>query len=393
MAEPHPDAAPGPEPAADAEVTRAGTPPEPAPVTAESVALRPPVTPAETSHVYPLPPAPVSADAALSSTPSAPSRPRNPAIDPSSQPAQARAYAPAQYTAPPADPSYGYAEQSRRLNRKGWTIIAAVSVVAVLVLGAVGYAAAGYLVAQYEISNARSAVNAVRLERTSINSAFDAFAWLSTDTALVSPSEAKAKAAVISPDSQILADTIAGNAQTLRSAQLKLNDLSWLTAFSRGSLQGEFTCLDHARHAVDEVKTAAANYMLLGNFMESYFQVFIDLDNLATAAQNNDAAGYANTFRLFRSDIAISLQLSNVPGLPSAHHDQLIALQAEASDIETRDLASARGDQAEVAAATKAIDADNQKANAIDFSGVQAAFLSYYEHKNAFNSELDLATC
>jgi hypothetical protein len=172
---------------------------------------------------------------------------------------------------------------------------------------------------------------------------------------------------------------------------VKLAGLAWLTAFSRGSLQDESARLDHARKAVADVQTASNDYTQLGRFLQSYYQALVDLDNLNAAS---DATAFVNAFSALRSDLATALQLAiGVPGLPTQFHDFLSALQAQANDFRQESLAAAAGDQAGVDAAKRALAADIQKADAIDFSGTTAAMHSYYQRiRDDFNSQLDEAT-
>jgi hypothetical protein len=257
----------------------------------------------------------------------------------------------------------------------------------------VSYGIAGYLVASDRLAGAAGVISAVDSHRTSINSSFDDIQQLLSSHTLVTPSAAKSEAVDFVSRSQQLASPIAGYAPALHSAQLKLSDLSWLTALSRGSLQDESARLDHASKAIADVKTAADDYRVLGTFLESYFQVFVDLDNMDTASKNNDSAGYGTAFLLLRSDVATALQLATLPYLSTAHHDQLTAIQAEINDIKQEQLAAANGDQAGLAAAKMAYDADVQKVNAVDFSSNPAAIQTHYQHyRDDFNAEMDKAT-
>jgi hypothetical protein len=277
---------------------------------------------------------------------------------------------------------------------RGFQLAIAAGIVGLVVaFGAVSYGVGGYLIASNRISRATGVINAVDSHRASINTSFDDIQQLLSSHTVVTASAAKSEAADFVSRSQQLASPITGYAPALHSAQLKLNDLAWLTASSRGSLQDESARLDHASKAIADVETAANDYRLLGTFLESYFQVFVDLDNMDAASKNNDGAGYATAFLLLRSDVATALQLAILPYLSTAHHDQLTAIQAEINDIKQEQLAAANGDQAGLAAATKAYDADVQKVNAVDFSSNPAAIQSHYQHyRDDFNAEMDKAT-
>jgi hypothetical protein len=309
-----------------------------------------------------------------------PNEPRPPAPHPSPW------YPPPPYGYDPAPMADARSRGFGRANTAGIVVI-------VLVIGALSYGLGGYLVASDRISGAAGAINAVDSNRNTINSAFDNIHLMMSGSGTFSPSAGKSMAAEIVSLSQTLGSTVAARAQALRSSQLKLNDLSWLTIFSRGRLDPESRRVDYARNAVAEVDAAAGDYGHLGVFLQSYFQVFVDFDDLATAGQNNDAAGYANVLLSLGKDVVTSLQLETMPYLPPAYRDQLTALQAEINDLKQELAASTSGDQAGYSAAAKAYDADVQKASAVDFSGNGPAMLSHFQqYRDDFNLELDKAT-
>jgi hypothetical protein len=293
-------------------------------------------------------------------------------------------------------PTYGYAPTPATSGpSRGFGLAIAAGIVAlVLVVGVASYGIGGYKVASDRVSGAAGVINSVDAHRPSINSSFDDVQHMLASPTLVSPSVARSMATEMVFRSQILASTVAGYGPTLRDAQLKLNDLSWLTALSRGRLQDESARLDHARNAVADIKNAAEDYRVFGGFLASYFQVFVDLDSLDTASKNNDSAGYAAALFLLQADVATALHLAtNLPYLQSAHRDQLTAIQTEITDIKQELFASAHGDQAGAAAARRAIEADVQKANAVDFSSNAVVVLSHYQHyRDDFNAEMDKAT-
>jgi hypothetical protein len=292
-------------------------------------------------------------------------------------------------------PPHGYAPPPvAHGTARGFGLAIAAGIIAlVVVIGIVSYGIGGYVAASDRVSSATDAINAVDTHRPSINSSFDDIQNMLASPKLVSPSAARSMATEMVSRSQILASTVAGYGPSLRDAQLKLNDLSWLTAFSRGRLLDESARIDHARKAVADIKNAAEDYRVLGGFFMSYFQVFVDLDNLDAASKNNDSAGYAATLLILQGDVATALQLATPSYLSTAHREQLTAIQAEIDDLKKEQLAYAKGDQAGAAAARRAIDADIQRANAVDFSSNVVAILSHYQHyRDDFNLELDKAT-
>lgn len=398
-----PERAPEAAPAEPAQVAAAPASPEPAAIPEEPRPAAPPL-PAPPPPYYPAHPAPPPPYPAYAAPP-----PPYPAYGPAPQPyppyqapqadhpSQA-SYPPAQYGAPPQfayAPPYGYAPSQRRLGRLGrnaWLAITAGIVVAAILLGVIAYGIAGYVVSQNEISNGSNAIGALSSHRASIISSFDSISQqvISLDPQ-GSGGPGKTAATQIVTASQGMGNAVSGSTQSLHTAQVKLNDLSWLTAFSRGSLQDESARLDHARKAVADVQAASNDYAQLGRFLQSYYQALVDLDNLNAAS---DATAFVNAFTALRSDLATALQLAiGVPGLPTQFHDFLSALQAQANDFRQESLAAASGDQAGVDAAKKALAADTQKADAIDFSGTTAAIHSYYQRiRDDFTSEMDQAT-
>jgi hypothetical protein len=292
-------------------------------------------------------------------------------------------------------PAYGYAPPPvAHGTARGFGLATAAGIIAlVVVVGIVSYGIAGYVAASDRVSSATGMINAVDMHRPSINSSFDDVQNMLASPTLVSPSVARSMATEMVSRSQILASTVAGYGPSLREAQLELNDLSWLTAFSRGRLLDEAARIDHARKAVADIKNAAEDYRVLGGFFTSYFQVFVDLDNLDTASKNNNSAGYEAALLILQTDVATALQLATPPYLSTAHREQLTAIQAEIDDLKKEQLAYAKGDQAGAAAARSAIDADIQRANAVDFSSNITAILSHYQHyRDDFNAEMDKAT-
>jgi len=190
-----------------------------------------------------------------------------------------------------------------------------------------------------------------------------------------------------------MASTVAADTRVLRRAGLRLDDLSWLTAFNRGGLKDEADRVEHATKALADVTASADDSGHLGQFMEAYFQVEIDLTTLLTDIENNDQSGAVNAFSSLRSDTPSALQLASVPGLPPQFRDFLVAIQAYAADIRQESVANAAGDQDGVAAAKKLALADFDKAVAIDFAGTTATIRSYYQqYRDDFNAEMDKAT-
>jgi len=274
-----------------------------------------------------------------------------------------------------------------------WITITAGTAAFLILIGAVGYGIGGYLFASNRISNAAGAINLASAHRASINTSFDLMASQIASFDSTDGTKSKATSGQIVSESQTMASTVAADTRVLRSAEVRLDDASWLTAFSRSGLRDAADRVDHARKALADVKAATDDSGHLGQFLQAYFQVEIDLTTLLTDIQNNDQSGAVNAYSSLRTDTPNALQLANVPGLPPEFHDFLIAIQAYAADIRQESIASAAGDQNAVAAAEKLALADFDKAVAIDFAGTTAKIRSYYQqYRDDFNAEMDKAT-
>jgi len=249
------------------------------------------------------------------------------------------------------------------------------------------------LFATNRISNAALAISSASSHRVFINTSFEMMASQISSFDSTDATTSKATSGQLVSDSQTLASTVAADARVLRSAELRLDDASWLTAFSRGGLKDEADRVEHATKALADVKGAADDSGHLGQFLEAYFQVDIDLMTFLTDIEKSDPSGAANAYSSLRTDTPNALQLANVPGLPPEFHDFLVAIQAYAADLRQESIASAAGDQTALAAAEKSALADFDKAVAIDFAGTTAKIRSYYQHyRDDFNAEMDKAT-
>src|SRR5216683_2698981 len=261
-------------------------------------------------------------------------------------------YPPPPYPPPPAEPPTGFAPEANNANqdhppRAFWAIIAAVVAVVVVVVAMVGYVVAGYTFTSSRISDASGAISTANAHRVYVNTTFDLLdhqvTAFGTSTDLTA---AKSDAMELVNQSQTMSLTEVGDDQALASVRARLNDQQWLTSLNRGRLTAEAGRLDHARNAVVTARTAAGDYVRLGQFLQAYVQVLTDWDMVSSDTVN--VGKFLN---------AIATQ-----------------------------------DPAALDAAGKLLTADTAKLDAVDFSATPAQIKSYYQrYRDNFNSEMDKA--
>jgi len=305
---------------------------------------------------------------------------------------------PPPYPPPPAEPPASFAPGANNANqdhapRAFWAIIAAVVAVVVVVVAIVGYAVAGYTFTSSRISDASGAISTANAHRVYVNTTFDLLdhqvTAFSTSTDLTA---AKSDAMEVVNQSQTMSSTEVGDDQALASVRARLNDQQWLTSLNRGRLTAEAGRLDHARNAVVTARTAAGDYVQLGQFLQAYVQVLTDWDMVSSDTANHDFVGAASADTSMQTDVTKALLASAAPGLPVEFHDYLTALQSYSVDVGKFLNAIATQDPAALDAAGKLLTADTAKLDAVDFSATPAQIKSYYQrYRDNFNSEMDKA--
>ncbi len=306
---------------------------------------------------------------------------------------------PSPYPPPPAEPPTGFVPAANNSDgyhppRSFWAIIAAVVAVVVVVVAIVGYAVAGYTFTSSRISDASGAINTANAHRVYVNTTFDLLdqqvTAFSTSTDLTA---AKSDATQVVKQSQTMRSTEVGDDQALAGVRARLNDQQWLTSLNRGRLTAEAGRLDHARNAVITARTAAGDYMQLGQFLQAYVQVLTDWDLVSSDTANHDFVGAASADTSMQTDVTKALLASAAPGLPVEFHDYLVALQSYSADVGKFLNAIASQDPAALDAAGKLLMADTVKLDAVDFSATPAQIKSYYQRfRDDFNAEMDKAT-
>ena len=290
-------------------------------------------------------------------------------------------------------PAYGYppAPARRSGSRNLWVIITAVVVIVVLLIAVIAYVAGGYAFASSRISDAATAVNALNGHRGYVNTTFDVLGTqLTSFESMGDPKVGKSTAAQLATETQSMTTLVGADDLALAAARARLNDQQWLTSISSGRLAASAARISHARKAAANLKSAARDYAMLGQFFEAYYQALIDWETMVTAARNKDFIGLASANASLSADAAKALQLStNAPGLPTQYHDFLVILQAYATDV-AKELNSRT--TADVTAANKQVVADVAAMNALDFTGAGVKIKTYYQHyRDDFNAELDKA--
>ncbi|OLC68831.1 MAG: hypothetical protein AUH69_00610 [Actinobacteria bacterium 13_1_40CM_4_65_12] len=296
------------------------------------------------------------------------------------------------YPAPPADSPPPAA--AARPPRNMLPIIAAGVVVAVLVVAVIGYAAAGIAFASSRIAGTRTTYNAVVAHQNTITDEFNAFDNNLTGVNLTSATATQLKQSRAAYDtlvsqSRAAQPTIAADDASLASAQARLNDNSWLTLFSRSSLNNASAKMGHERKALAAAKAITGDLIQLGTFYQAFYDSLIDLDTLSTKAQATDFTGAAAAITTLKADIAKSIQLSSAPGLPPEMKLFLTDFQTLAVDFGKLLDAAIAGDSNGASTDLKAVDADITKIGSYDTDKMSSEIKAFYQPLiDTFNSEI-----
>ena len=279
----------------------------------------------------------------------------------------------------------------RRVSGNLRVVIASVVVVVVLLIGVIAYVSAGYVYASSRISDASGAINGASAHRAYVNTTFDLLDQQVGSLAMTDPKLGKSTAGELVTESQNMSAIVGGDDQAMVTARSRLHDQRWLTAISSARLDAEAGRIDHARKALGTLKSATADYRLLGQFFQAFYQALTDFDTLLTDDKNADIVGESSADTALQADVAKAQQLTaNTPGLPREYTDFLVPLLAFA--VDGAKVLNARTPAA-YDAANKSVTADFAAMNAVDFTGTSAKIKSYYQHyRDDFNAEMDKAT-
>lgn len=276
-------------------------------------------------------------------------------------------------------------------------IIAAGVAVVLVVVAVIGYAIAGFAFASSRIASTRTTYNAVVSHQNTITDQFNALDSTVTGVNLTGATatqlqQSRDAYATLVTQSRAAQPTIAADDASLASAQARLNDNSWLTLFSRPSLNNASAKMGHERKALAAAKTITGDLILLGTFYQAFYDSLIDLDTLSTKANATDFTGAAAAIMTLKADIAKSIELSGAPGLPPEMKLFLTDFQTMAVDFGKLLDAAIAGDASGAQADLKAVDADITKIESYDTDKMTTQIKSFYQPLiDTFNSEITKA--
>ena len=323
--------------------------------------------------------------------PATPSEPSS--ATPAEPPAETPYAPPPDYTAPPAYGTQMAAPPSRNMR----PIITIVAVIVVVVLALVGYAGAGYAFANSRIDSARSTYNTVVSHQNTLTTQFNAAAGKLTAVGLKSSSiddfkTNQAAYAQLVTQAQAAQPTISDDDASLAKAQDSLKENSWLTVFSKGSLDQVSTKIGHERNALASAKTITGDMVKLGKFFQAYDTLFIDIDNVGVKEEATDLTGAISAVATLKTDVTTAMGLVDAPGLPSEMKQILTDLQTLAADEKKLLDAAVAGDATNAQSAVKALTADLNKLEAYDTAKINSEIQSFYQPLiDTFNSEVNKA--
>ena len=305
---------------------------------------------------------------------------------------------PAPYVPPPdyaAPPGFG-APVAAAPPRNMRPIITAVAIIVVLLVVVIGYAAAGFAFATSRIDSARSSYNAVVAHQNSITDTVNSFnSKFTTTSTSTTTADLKADRALLDQvvsKSQSAGATISSDDASLAAAQSSLTDNSWLTVFSKSSLDNYSAKIAHERKALADAKILTADYVQMGTFYQSFFDAVIDLDSVGTKTSASDFAGAAADVSTMKADLAKALAASGAPGLPPEVHAFVMDFQTFATDIGGLLAAVNAGDVSSAQSLSAKVQADVTKLDSYDFTKIGNEIDAYYKPTiDDFNSEISKA--
>ena len=277
-------------------------------------------------------------------------------------------------------------------------LIAGLVIVVVLIAAIGAYVVGGLAYAQTRLNSAHSAYNKVVEHQNSltdtVNNAQQQFksSNVSDTTTSSSLQTFKTTMAGLVTKAQNAQPQIESDDASLGSADTGLHDNSWLTVLSRSELDKESAKIGHERKALAAARVLTADYVEIGNFYQSFADVFIDFDNLATKAQASDLTGAAAASDKLKTDAAKAITLDKAPGLPAEIDTLMHDLQNMATDFGNLINAAAQKNQTAFNTAETALQSDAAKVEAFDYNKAGSDIDSYYQPLiDAYNSEVDKA--
>ena len=281
--------------------------------------------------------------------------------------------------------------RSRLRETKAIIVVAAIVLVAII-----GYALIGSADSANRVANADRTLNAVISHQNSLNQRLDdvnsTFGVLSASSTY-NPSAAKAAVDQFVANAASATATVAGDDASLSDASRRLNDRAWLTVLTRANLDREASRIGHARKALRDARTVAADYQKDGQFWEAFISTTQALDAMTAAATGSQWVAARSAFGTMTTEADAALQLSGAPGLPPELHAVMVDLQGFVADYGKLIDASEGGNDAAVATAAAAIQVDAGKLGAYDFDRITAEIAAFFKPLiDGFNSEMRQAT-
>jgi flagellar basal body-associated protein FliL len=278
-------------------------------------------------------------------------------------------------------------------------LLAIVMVVVLLIVLVGGYAVGGFVFAQGRLNSATDAYNKVVDHENKLTDYFNSldaqFTSNSTDPANASADQIKQEKTLylqLATKSQAAQPQVTSDDNALASADAGLKDNSWLTVFSKGSLDKADTRIGHARAALAVAKTILADSILYGQFYATVDDAALDLDALSAAADQGDLNAIDSAISTLKSDVTKAIQEDQAPGVAPQMDSFLKDLQTTATDFSALVAAVRSGSQSQVNAAVSKLDADTTKLDGYNFDTMSSTEQAFYKGLiDKYNKEIDAA--
>lgn len=282
------------------------------------------------------------------------------------------------------------------LSRGTRTTIAVVVIIAVVMVGIIGYAVVGFAYTSGRVAAADRGLNTVVSHQNSLNTTFKdidtKFSGLNNGSTFDAV-QAKALMSQFVANAQAAGITVDKDDASLIAALSSLDDQKWLTVLSRGSLDKEKSRIDHARKALADAKTVAADYVQDGQFLQAFIDAATDLDTLGSQSSSSDLTGAKATLATMKTHVDKALQLSSAPGLPTELHSLMVDFESLVANFGKLLDAVAAGNVAAITTSESAAEADANKISAYNFDTIGTQIDAFYKPLlDDFNSEMAKAT-
>ncbi len=269
-------------------------------------------------------------------------------------------------------------------------------ILAIVMIAIIGYAVVGFAYASSRVASAHSRLNTVVSHQNSLNTTFKdidtKFGSLNSSAAF-DPVQAKTLLSQFVANAQATGVTVGNDDTSLVTARSGLGEQQWLTVLSRSSLDSEKARIDHARAALANAKTVAADYAQDGLFLEAFIDAASDLNMLGTQAANADVSGARTTLTTMKTHVDKALQLSTAPGLPPELHSLMVDFESLVTDFGKVVDAAASGNNAALTGAESAAQGDASKLSSYNFDTIGTQIDAFYKPLiDGFNSEMAKAT-